>query len=264
MLPDQVPGYVQGGPARIDPRAALREPFAEAVPLSVGALGELAQVQVDSLGAPHQRTERGAAKRRLRAAARGRRVNMGHEPGVCGPGGGGDLRIGVGRNARGQPAGGPGERLADRSGHRVERGDRRVNGGRPGREVYSAGPIAVGLRRVLPVVAGQVHVADVEVRIAPVQLEVAEADPRGVLENSQLRLIVLVRQAVAGGGLGDPAQTSPDSVRGQVLDPAVVLVPAAVLPDFSNGHVPDGAQPGVGVSHARHLTGGARRGPAGG
>ena len=70
-------------------------------------------------------------------------------------------------------------------------------------------------RRVLLVVAGQVQLAQVDERIAPVQLELAELDPAEVLERGQVRLVVPVAVPGAPGGprLVQPGQPGADAVR---------------------------------------------------
>ena len=81
-------------------------------------------------------------------------------------------------------------------------------------------------------------------RIAAVQPELAELDQAEVLERGQVRLVVPVVQAVAGGSrLLQPGQPGPDAVRGQILDLAVVLMTAARLANLGYVQVAHGAQP---------------------
>jgi len=94
----------------------------------------------------------------------------------------------------------------------------------------------------------------VEVRIAALQFKVAEPNLGRAFEDCELRLIVLVRKRVRLRRLDKSAQARLDAGRGQVLDLAVVLVPAAVLTYLGDGQIPDGTQPGVRLSHARHIT----------
>src|SRR4029077_5351549 len=99
---------------------------------------------------------------------------MGYQPRMGRPGSLGNSLVRGGRDARGESSGSPGKRLANRSWDGVEGSDRGVNGIRPSGEVSRPGAFSLCLRRVFAVIAGQIHVADVEVRIAPVQLKVAE------------------------------------------------------------------------------------------
>ena len=86
------------------------------------------------------------------------------------------------------------------------------------------------LRGVVPVVAGQVELAEVEDRVPAVQFEPGVADPLLLLGRGQVRLVVRVRQPFAvGPRRRQPGQPGPDARRRQVLRLAVVLVPACVL-----------------------------------
>jgi hypothetical protein len=69
-----------------------------------------------------------------------------------------------------------------------------------------------------------------------VQLELPEPDLSGALEDRQMRLVVLVvKPAACRSGIGESAQACPHSTGGQILDPAVVLVPSGVLTHLGNG-----------------------------
>ena len=86
------------------------------------------------------------------------------------------------------------------------------------------------------------------------EFKLAVPDPRGVLENGQMGLVMLlVESPGAGRGPGQFAQASADAGRRQVLDPAVVFVPARVLPDLWHGHIPEGAQPRMRIGHDGNL-----------
>ncbi len=68
-------------------------------------------------------------------------------------------------------------------------------------------------RRVVAVVAGQVELAEVQQRIAPVQLELAERDPAEVLERGQVGLVVrIAERAVAGPRSFQPGEPGADAV----------------------------------------------------
>ena len=251
MLADQVARYVHGGPARIDQGAAVGEPPGQPIPLGLGSLGEPAQVDLDALGAAHQRGQRATPERRVLSAGGRGAVQVTDQPGVGSSRGGGGGRVGVGGNACGQAARCAGKRRPDGGGDRVERADRRIGGIRPRRQVRRAGPLALTQRRVLAVVTGQIHVRQVQVRIAAVQLQVPVADLGRPLEHGQVRLVVTVSQRLARP---EPAQARPDALGRQVLYDAVVLVPAAVLAHLGNGQVKDGTKPWMNVGHARQST----------
>ena len=124
------------------------------------------------------------------------------------------------------------------------------------REVRGPGPVPLRGGRVVAVVAGQVQVAQVHGRVAPVQLQVAELDPGRVGERGQLGLVVRVGQRrVGAAGVVQLGQAGPDPGPREVLDPAVVLVPAAALADLGHMKIADGTQPRSQVIHARHRTG---------
>src|SRR5215470_12839651 len=118
---------------------------------------------------------------------------------------------------------------------------------------------AVFLRRVLPVVAGQVEVSDVQVRVGAMHAQRAEKDLRGPLGDGQMRLVVLMVLVVlsapgalaaaiapafgaaccGGTDFGETRQAGPNAAGGEVLDPAVVFVPPGVLAYLGNGQIPE-------------------------
>ncbi len=64
--------------------------------------------------------------------------------------------------------------------------------------MLAAGLVPLRGRGVVPVVAGQVQVAQVHGRVAPVQFQVAELDPGRIGERGQLGLVVRVGQRRVG------------------------------------------------------------------
>src|SRR5450631_1045337 len=107
-----------------------------------------------------------------------------------------------------------------------------------------AGHLPFDLRRVVTVVAGKIHLAEVPERIAAVQLELGVDDLGVGLERGQMRLVVRIRERAAGlAGQGQRGQPVPDALRGQVLNPAVVLVPPARLARLRDIEVAEGAYP---------------------
>ncbi len=108
VVTDKLAGDLERRPAWVDPRAALGEPLEQPVPLGVGLLGQPADVDPQALGAAHERGQAGRAQRGVRPGLRGRALQMGDEPPVRGPRGGGDLLIGIVGYARGEPADGRG------------------------------------------------------------------------------------------------------------------------------------------------------------
>jgi hypothetical protein len=114
--------------------------------------------------------------------------------------------------------------------------------------------VPLHLGGVVPVVAGQVELAEVEEGVPAVQLETGVDDPRLLLGRGQVRLVVRVRLPLAfGPRRREPGQPGPDSCRGQILRRAVVLVPACELAYLGDGQVADGAYPG-GEVHGRDVT----------
>jgi hypothetical protein len=82
-------------------------------------------------------------------------------------------------------------------------------------------------------------------RVAAVQLQLVERDPRRLLEGGQVRLVVRVlerRTTQCGKGSAHPAG-------GEVLHRAVVLVPAGVLTGQVDGQVAQGADASVHSGH---------------
>ena len=153
-------------------------------------------------------------------------------------------------DARGQSLDAAEQRFGDRRAQLVERRDRRVDHPGPGRQVRGAGRVPFGSGRVVLVVAGQVQLAQVEQRVAPVQLQVGEHHPAIILGRAQVRLVV--RVGLRGAGLprrlqlGEPRR---HPGRGQVLRDAVVFVPAAVLARLGDVQVADRAHPWIEVAH---------------
>ncbi len=123
---------------------------------------------------------------------------MGDQPCVCGDRGGGKFGGGTGRNAAGQALDPVGQRGRDRGADLVKGGHRGIDRLRPGGELSQPGAVTLLLRGVVPVVAGQVQPAEVDQRVAPVQLELAVHDARMILERGQVGLVVCVFQGRAG------------------------------------------------------------------
>src|SRR5215469_778030 len=153
--------------------------------------------------------------------------------------------VGVGGYPGSEAAGRVGQRLPDWGGNRVERANGPIDGIRPGSQVRRACALALGLGRVLTVVAGQIQVRDVEIRVAAVQLKFAVTDPGRSLEDLKMCLVVIVGERIA---VPEPAQACPNAVGRQVLDHAVVFVPAAIFAYLGDGHVPDGANIAAGTN----------------
>src|SRR6266581_5040810 len=107
---------------------------------------------------------------------------------------------------------------------------------------------------VVPVVAGQVELAEVQDRVPAVQLEPGVGDLLVPLGRGQVSLVVRVRQLPAGPGRRQPGEPGPDARRGQVLRLAVVLVPSGELTYLGDVKIADGAHPG-GEIHAGDVTG---------
>src|SRR5208282_5751692 len=108
--------------------------------------------------------------------------------------------------------------------------------------------------RVVPVVAGQVELAEVQDRVPAVQFEIGVGDPFLLLGRGQVSLVVRVREPLAGGPRRrQPGQPGADASRGQVLRLAVVLVPACGFPYLGDVEFADGAHP-WGEVHAADVT----------
>ncbi len=125
------------------------------------------------------------------------------------------------------------------------------------------GRVPLGGGRVLAVVAGQVEVFQVRAGVAAVQLQVAEGDPEGGGGRAQVGLVEGVVLRVEVRRRGQCRQPGGDPGPGQVLNLAVVLVPAGVLADLGHGQVADGAQPRGQVIHDRTVPVSAREAGAG-
>ena len=221
------------------------------VAFRVGLPGQRAQVDRQGLRAAHQRGERGRAERGIRVAVARSLRHVRHQARVRGqrrvehrlveP------RAAVWRTRFLKPGGEPAYRakegLRDGGADLVERGNGRVHGPRPASQVL--GPRGVPLRRrcVVPVVAGQVEFGEVQDRVTAVQFEIGEGDPQALLRRGQLRLVVRVADPLAvGARRREPGQPRADARGGQVLQLAVVLVPAA-LAYLGDVEVADRAQP---------------------
>ena len=113
-------------------------------------------------------------------------------------------------------------------------------------------PLLLG--RVVPVVAGQVELAEMEDRVPAVQLEPGVDDLLLLLGRGQVSLVVRVRQPLAAGPRRrQPGQPGPDASRGQVLRLAVVFVPACEFACLGDVEITDGAHP-RGEIHAGDVT----------
>ena len=95
--------------------------------------------------------------------------------------------------------------------------------------------------RVLAVVDGQVEVADVDERVAPVLLGLDEGGARPVLERGQMGLVVRVGERWAP----EARHAGPDAGVGEILHLAVVVVQSGVLTGLGHHQVAHRAQPGV-------------------
>jgi hypothetical protein len=233
-----------------DPLAGVGEQRPQAVALGVGPLRQSAEVDVERLARRHERSERRPAERGVRVALAGGALDVLDEPGVRGQG-----RL-VGDAGR-QPAHARQRPGCDVGRHLVERGQRGVDRVGPGGEVLRACPLALGSRRVLAVVAGQVERAHVQQRVTPVQLDLAERDPGGGLEGRQQPLVVGVVHRWSAQG----CEAAGHAGGGQVGHGPVVLVPAGPLPDVGDGQVAQGAQARL---HPASLSGAGPAAPAGG
>ena len=236
-------------PPWVDPGASLGQPPGHPVPLGVGFLGQPAQVDFDPLGAAHQRRQRRAAKGGVGVSGGGGLLHVGDQPGVCRARGVGQLGGGAGRDAGAQAPDPALQRGGDRGADLIQGGHRGVDRLRPGGELRQPGAVALGLRGVVPVVTGQVQPAQVDQRIAPVELKLAVDDAGLGLERGQVRLVVGVLQRGAGRCLGQRGQALAHPAGRQVLDHAVVLVPPAVLTDPGNVEVAHRAQPRRQIVH---------------
>jgi hypothetical protein len=184
---------------------------AEPVAFGVGAGREGGEVDVDGVERAHRRGEGGAADRALRVAGGGDVLEVRDEALVGGAGAVDDVGCG-GRRRRveglgeaadgGEQGGGHGRRDG------VERGDGDVDRVGPGGEVAGAGGVTVGLRRVLAVVAGEIERVEVDERVPPMGLVLAELPGEAVLPGAQVRLVVLVLDRVA---VPEPRETGVDA-----------------------------------------------------
>ena len=286
MDADQVPGHLQGWPARGHLCAPLGQQGQQPVPLRVGLLGQLAEVDRQSLRAAHQRAERRPAKRRIRVAfgrgplQKGDQASVRSQCGlayrlvcvadrlvrmaryrVCAPAGAlGAPRTAAGRCVRPgadpgrQPAGRDEQGLRDRRADLVEGLEGRVDHPRPGGQVL--GPSRRPFRRggVVPVVGGQFQLDQVQERVAAVHLELGEGDLPQVLGRGQVRLVVRVSQPLATvPGRRDPGQPRSDATQGQILRLAVVFMSSAVLTHLSDVEIANRTQP-WGKIHAADAT----------
>ena len=174
MDPDQFPGHLQGRAPRGYLRASLGQQGQQPVPLRVGLLRQLAEVDRKCLRAAHQGAERRPAERWIRVAARRGPFQVSDQARVRGQCGlaYGRIRVAgqafrapravVGCVRRGaepgrQPAGRPEQGLRDRRADLVEGLDGRVDHPRPGGQVLGPGRRPFRRRRVVPVVVGQLE-----------------------------------------------------------------------------------------------------------
>ena len=203
VIPDQFAGHLERRPAGVDPGAPVGQQGVQPVSFGVGLLRQPAQVDRQRLGLAHQRGERRPAERRVGVALRRRTFDVRDQPCVRGPRRGQGLLPGTAARSRGEPgrqaADAAEQRLRHRGGDLVERLDGRVRGLRPGGEVRGPGGVPLLLRGVVPVVAGQVQLAEVEERVPAVQFEPGDGDPLPLLGRGQVRLVVRVRQRSAAG-----------------------------------------------------------------
>ncbi len=234
VVADQVAGHVEGGPGRvpgIEPGASVGEQGVQPVPFGVGPLGQPAQVDRHGLGAAHQRDQAGTAERRIRIALRRRALQVRDQPGVRGPRGRQGTVVGTAAGPGGEPgrqaAYGAEQGLRHRGAHLVQRGDGRVGHLRPDHQVLGPRGVPLCRRSVVPVVAGQVELAQVQQRVTAVQFEIGVEDSFLLLGRGQVRLVVRVRERLAAGARrGQPGEPGPYPGRRQVLRLAVVFVPA--------------------------------------
>jgi len=269
---DQFPGHLQGGSARSHLRAPLVQQGQQPVPLCVGLFGQLADVDRQGLRCAHQRAERRSAERRIRVAFRCGPLQVGDQACVRGQRGlsyrlvcaaaeaPGAPRAAVRRCFRPgadpdrQPAGRAEQGLRDRRADLVKGLDGRVDHPWPGGQVLDPGRRALRRRRVIPFVAGQLELDQVQDRVAAVHLELGEGEQPQIFGRSQMRLVMRVSEPFAVvAGRHQPRQPGPDAGRGQVLRLAVVLVPSAVLAHNRDVQVTDRAQP-RGKVHAADAT----------
>ncbi len=227
-----------------DPLARLVQHRAQPVPLAVGLRAQRGEIDVDRLGAAEQPGQRVGAERHGRIALQRRPLQVRDEPGVRGERGLLDV-VPVGVEPDGQPAGRPHGRARDRRRHRVERGQRRVDRLGPGGQVPLPGGGPLGRRRVLPVVAGQIQVRDVEERVDPVQAQLAEDHPGVRLERAHVRLVVRIGLGGRAGRAAERGDRLAYAVRGEILQHPVVLVQTAALTCGRNHQVAESAQPDI-------------------
>ena len=208
------------------PAAGLLEQRPQPVALGLGPGGHRRQVDVRGLGRGQQQgqpvgAERGRPEVAVAAVAgAGGRLQVRDQPGLRGQRRALDRvgRVQAGRQPAGRGQGGGG----DGRGDLVQRGDRAVDRGRPGRQVPAPGLGPLLGRCVLPVVAADVEVGQVRHRVAAVQPQLAVAGPLGRLLRADQRLVVRVGDRVAA----ERGQPAAHAAGGQVLHLAVVLVPA--------------------------------------
>ena len=116
------------------------------------------------------------------------------------------------------------------------------------------GGIPLLLGGVIPVLAGQVELAEEQERVPAMQFKTGVDDPRLLLGRGQVRLVVRVRLPPAFGlRRREPGQPGPDAGRGQILRRTVVFVPACELARLGHGKVTDGTHPG-GEVHGGDVT----------
>src|SRR5690606_28656609 len=218
----------------------LGEPVHQPVPLGVGALGQPAEVDVDPLGGAHQPAQRPGAEPGAGVAVPGGLLQVSDEQGVRAERGGANVFGGVGGHPGGEAARGGQQRLGDGGAHPVQCGERGVHRRRPGLQVAQPGGVAPTLRGVVPVVAGQVELVEVEQRVEAVLLQLAQGVAERLLLDAGVRLLVRVVEGVPGAHPGEPVA---HPARGEVAGDAVVLAPSGTHPHPGHAGVDHGAEP---------------------
>jgi hypothetical protein len=126
--------------------------------------------------------------------------------------------------------------------------------------VARAGGVALGLRRVLAVVAGQVEGVQVHERVAAMDLVLAEGPAEAALPGRQVGLVVRVREGFA---VAEAREGGGDAGLRQVLDDAVVPVVAHGLAHLGDHELADRVHAPVSHDIPPHLPGpAARRAPS--
>ena len=142
---------------------------------------------------------------------------------------------------RGKTSNAVDERECDGRRDPVETADRHVNGIGPGPEVSTERVLTVGLGRVVPRIAREFQVGEVDQRVGSVCEQLAELDLHSELVRGQVGVIMTVLEGWATEG----SQPSAHTLLAEVLDHPVVLVSTSLFTGARNHQVEDGAQPGV-------------------